>query len=190
MHSAMAVHSILFLSVNQHSYDDISTFWNQSMYATVIRAIDGMYGIKKPRIPMNTILKVLSITQDVSTKIITRDKGIMQLIDLDLPSQEAKLIETVNQLMDKFSRNPISNEISESELGSRYIDPFLGGLFDDPDNGMYLRCTNEIILETRKNDRLASDNRPDTSPAFTAVDFRSTMVSETSSHQHMGVVFP
>lgn len=59
--------------------------------------------------------------------------------------------------MGKLPRNPIiSNDTNESELGSRYIDPFLCGLFDDPENGMYLRWTNEITLDARKNDGLAA----------------------------------
>ncbi|CEI86994.1 hypothetical protein RMCBS344292_01416 [Rhizopus microsporus] len=84
MHSAMTVHSILFLSMDQHNYNDISTFFNQIMYATIIQTIEGTYGIEKPRFPMDTITKVLNIIQDVSTKITSRDKGTMQLIDLDL----------------------------------------------------------------------------------------------------------
>ncbi|KAI7869716.1 hypothetical protein BDF14DRAFT_1874121 [Spinellus fusiger] len=161
MHSAMAVHSILFLSVDQHSYDDISKKFNQTMYATIIQTIEGIYEIKKPQFPMDIITKILSIIQDVSTKIISRDKGIMQLIDLDLPSQETRSVKSIIQLMGKLPRKPISDDTNESELGSRYIDPFLCGLSDDPDCGMYLRWTNEITLEARKNDGLVNKNRPD-----------------------------
>ncbi|KAG1170152.1 hypothetical protein G6F70_008231 [Rhizopus microsporus] len=114
------------------------------MYATVIQTIEGTYGIKKPRIPMDTITKILNIIQDVSTKTISGDKGIMQLIDLDFPSQETRFVKSIIQLMGKLPCNPISSDINESELGSRYIDPFLCGLFDDPDRGMFLRWTNEI----------------------------------------------
>ncbi|ORE19832.1 hypothetical protein BCV71DRAFT_282187 [Rhizopus microsporus] len=119
-------------------------FFNQTMYATVIQTIEGTYGIKKPRIPMDTITKILNIIQDVSTKTISGDKGIMQLIDLDFPSQETRFVKSIIQLMGKLPCNPISSDINESELGSRYIDPFLCGLFDDPDRGMFLRWTNEI----------------------------------------------
>lgn len=129
MHSAMTVHSILFLSMDQHNYNDISTFFNQTVYATIIQTIEGTYGIEKPRFPMDTITKVLNIIQDVSTKIISRNKGIMQLIDLDLPSQETRFAKSIIQLMGKLPHNPISNDINESELGSRYIDPFLCSLF-------------------------------------------------------------
>jgi hypothetical protein len=136
MHSAMAIHSILFLSPDQHSYDDISPFFNQTMYAAIIQTIEDTYGFKKPRFPMDTITKILNIIQDVSTK-------------------------TIIQLMGKLPCNPISDNTNESELGSRYIDPFLCGRFDDPDQGVYLRWTNEITMEARKNDDLANKNRPD-----------------------------
>lgn len=40
MHSAMAVHSILFLLIDdQHNYDNIFAFFNQTMYDTTIEAI-------------------------------------------------------------------------------------------------------------------------------------------------------
>jgi hypothetical protein len=89
--------------------------------------------------PMNIITKILGITQDVSTKTISCDKSIMQLIDLDLPSQEIGFVKFIIQLMGKLPSNPISSDMNESELGSRYIDPFLCGLFDDLDQGIYLR---------------------------------------------------
>ncbi|CEG81443.1 hypothetical protein RMATCC62417_15648 [Rhizopus microsporus] len=110
---------------------------------------------------MDAITKILNIIQDVSTKTISRDKGIMQLIDLDLPSQEIRFVKSIIQLMGKLPPNPISSDTNESELGSRYIDSFLCGLFDDPDHGMYLHWTNEITLEARKNDGLATKSRPD-----------------------------
>lgn len=42
----------------------------------------------------------------------------------------------------------------------RKIDPFLCGLFDDPDEGIYLRWTNEITLEARQHEDLSA-KRPD-----------------------------
>ncbi|KAI7860705.1 hypothetical protein BDC45DRAFT_422874, partial [Circinella umbellata] len=66
----------------------------------------------------------LNIIQDVSTKVISRNKGIGQLIDLDLPLQETKFIKSIIHLMGKLPRNPMSDNTNEFELGSRYIDPF------------------------------------------------------------------
>lgn len=67
---------------------------------------------------MDTITKMLNIIilQDVSTNTISRDKGIMQLIDFDLPSQETRFVKSIIQLMGKLHRNPISNDTNESEL--------------------------------------------------------------------------
>ncbi|EIE83941.1 hypothetical protein G6F46_003980 [Rhizopus delemar] len=161
MHSAMAVHSIPFLSPDQHNYEDISPFFNETMYAAIIQTIEGMYRFKKPRFPMNTITNILNIIQEVSTKTISRDKGIMHLLGLDLPVQEVRLVKTIIQLIGKLPCKPISDDTNESELGSRYIDPFLRGLFDDPDQSTYLRWTNEMTMEARKNDGLATKNQPD-----------------------------
>ncbi|KAI8365239.1 uncharacterized protein BYT42DRAFT_157492 [Radiomyces spectabilis] len=42
------------------------------------------------------------------------------------------------------------------ELCSRYVDPFLGGIFDEPDEGVFLRWTNETTLEAKKQQSLLS----------------------------------
>ncbi|KAI8992441.1 hypothetical protein BDB01DRAFT_778454 [Pilobolus umbonatus] len=161
MHSAMALHSILFLSPEQHIYNDISPFFDQTMYTTIINTIEGKYGFKRPLFPMDTITKILNIIQDVLRKSISRDKSIVLLLSLDIPAQEIRFVKMIVQLMNKLPWNPISDNTNESELGTRYIDPFLCGLFDDPDQGMYLRWTNEITMEARKNDDLANKSRPD-----------------------------
>ncbi|SAM06319.1 hypothetical protein [Absidia glauca] len=70
----------------------------------------GTCGIKKPRLPMDTITKTLNIIQDVSTNTICRDEGIMQLIGLDLPPNETKFVKPIIKLMGKLPRNSISND--------------------------------------------------------------------------------
>ncbi|CAO0797164.1 unnamed protein product [Mucor circinelloides] len=47
------------------------------------------------------------------------------------------------------------------ELCSRFIDPFLAGLFDDPDNSIYLRWLDETTLEAKAKE--ASSSQPDLS---------------------------
>lgn len=54
----------------------------------------------------------------------------------------------------------IAENANEYELSTRYIDPLLRGLFDDPDQGVFLRWTNEITLEARKHEGF-SIFRPD-----------------------------
>lgn len=80
MDAAMAVHSILFLSMNQMIYLHFLT--NQTMYATIIQTIEDAYGIKKPRFLMDTITKILNIIQDVSTKTINLGKVSCNLLIL------------------------------------------------------------------------------------------------------------
>ncbi|KAI8642047.1 hypothetical protein BD408DRAFT_443868 [Parasitella parasitica] len=46
------------------------------------------------------------------------------------------------------------------ELCSRFVDPLLSGLFDDPDQGIFLRWTNETTLEAKIEQSLLSW-RPD-----------------------------
>lgn len=52
------------------------------------------------------------------------------------------------------------DNIKELELSTGYIDSFLSGLFDDPDEGIYLRWTNELTSEARQHEGLSTE-RPD-----------------------------
>ncbi|ORE01729.1 hypothetical protein BCV72DRAFT_216694, partial [Rhizopus microsporus var. microsporus] len=54
-------------------------------------------------------------------------------------------------------RIAFEEEINETELCIRFVGPFLCGLFDDPDDGLYFRWTNETTLEAKK--QLGSSNR-------------------------------
>lgn len=39
----------------------------------------------------------------------------------------------------KILRKDLSEEIKEQELSTRFVEPLLSGLFDDPDNNVVLR---------------------------------------------------
>ncbi|CEI96017.1 hypothetical protein RMCBS344292_10188 [Rhizopus microsporus] len=43
----------------------------------------------------------------------------------------------------------LEEDMNEIELCSRFVDLFLTGLFDDPDNGVYLHWTDETILKAK-----------------------------------------
>ncbi|EPB89476.1 hypothetical protein HMPREF1544_03707 [Mucor circinelloides 1006PhL] len=60
---------------------------------------------------------------------------------------------------------PLKEDLNERELCSRFIDPFLSGLFDNPNQGIYLRWTNESTLEVKQ---LSNNTRPDLTITETA----------------------
>lgn len=53
----------------------------------------------------------------------------------------------------------LEEDMNEIELCSRFVDLFLTGFFDDPDNGVYLRWTDEATLKAKVDNpsRLRSD---------------------------------
>ncbi|EIE91634.1 hypothetical protein G6F46_001415 [Rhizopus delemar] len=57
-------------------------------------------------------------------------------------------------------RVPMDEVANETELYSRFIDPFLTGLFDDPDQGICLRWINDATLEAKAYADFTI-NRPD-----------------------------
>lgn len=60
---------------------------------------------------------------------------------------------------------PLKEDLTVCELCSRFIDPFLSGLFDNPNQGIYLRWTNESTLEVKQ---LSNNTRPDLTITETA----------------------
>ncbi|OAD77796.1 C2H2-type zinc finger transcription factor [Phycomyces blakesleeanus NRRL 1555(-)] len=134
IHCAMAATHILLLSRNQYPEDLSPYFSNHDLKAT-INGIETKYGIRKLPMSMATTTSMIGIAQNLTMGVISRDKAILPPV-------------------------PIAEDINEFELSTRYVDPFLSGLFDDPDEGIYLRWTNEITLEARQNEDL-STKRPD-----------------------------
>ncbi|KAG0753988.1 hypothetical protein G6F57_014611 [Rhizopus arrhizus] len=64
-------------------------------------------------------------------------------------------------LIQKLPTASIREDVNEAELCARFIEPFLSGLFDDPDQGYYLRLTNARALEAKKKPADTTVKRPD-----------------------------
>ncbi|SAL96941.1 hypothetical protein [Absidia glauca] len=127
LHLALATTSILLLSRNQYPNDLQPSFTQSNIEATIDR-VDDVYTINSPTMDMTTTTAMISILEDLTNTEITSNQATIRLLGLDLPAHQSKFRE------------------------ARYIDPFLSGLFDDQDNDMYLRWTNEATLDARKND--------------------------------------
>lgn len=68
---------------------------------------------------------------------------IAYLLDLNFLINENKFKKSIIDLVRKLPFMPIVEDINELKLSTQYVDPFLSGLSDDPDEGIYLRWTNE-----------------------------------------------
>ncbi|KAI8342799.1 hypothetical protein BC941DRAFT_492803 [Chlamydoabsidia padenii] len=75
----------------------------------------------------------------------------MSLKALGRTDNEFKFIEAVSALVTRLPRFPVDEDLNSNELCMRFVNPFLTGLFDDPDNDMYLRWANETTMETKQN---------------------------------------
>ncbi|KAG0182204.1 hypothetical protein DFQ29_005259 [Apophysomyces sp. BC1021] len=135
--------------------EELSPYFNEDDLKATIDSIEAMYGNKKPRISMETVTSMIRIIEDLTIGSISRDKATVHLLDLDLPANENKFKKGIIELVGKLPHVPIAEDTNEYELNTRYIDPFLCGLFDDPDEGIYLRWTNETTLEAQKHENLS-----------------------------------
>lgn len=61
-------------------------------------------------------------------------------------SQICQSIETIDH---EAASDAIGGRFWQTELCSRFVEPFVSGLFDDPDNNTYIRWTNESTLEVK-----------------------------------------
>jgi hypothetical protein len=159
IHCALAATHILLLSRNQYPEDLSPLFSNEDLKAT-INGIESKYGVEELPMSMEAITSMYGIAQDLTMGVISRDKAVAHLLDLDLPTDDNKFKNCVINLIRKLPAVPIAEDVKELELSTRYVDPFLSGLFDDPDEGMYLMWSNELPLEARQQEE-PSIKRPD-----------------------------
>jgi hypothetical protein len=58
---------------------------------------------------------------------------------MNLQKNSFKIVKSIANIIAKVPNAPITETIKENELCTRYIDPLLCGLFDDPDSGKFFR---------------------------------------------------
>ncbi|KAI8370591.1 uncharacterized protein BYT42DRAFT_617132 [Radiomyces spectabilis] len=110
--------------------DKIKHFFDLKDWNTAISSVKMMYDIQPPPTPLN------------------------------MEGNAFKFVKGLSVLIMKLPRFPIVEDINETELCTRFVDPLLMGLFDDPDNGVYLRRTNETTMEAKQNNSCI-DHCPD-----------------------------
>ncbi|KAG1183738.1 hypothetical protein G6F36_008218 [Rhizopus arrhizus] len=119
IHCAMAATHVLLLSRNQYPEDLSPYFSNHDLKATINR-IETKYGIKKLPMSMETTTSMIGIAQDLTMGVISRDKAIAHLLDLDLPTNENKFKNCIIDLIWKLPPVPIAEDANEFELSTRY----------------------------------------------------------------------
>lgn len=159
IHCAMASTSILLLAPNRYPADLLPFFDEQQINST-IGYIELKYGLKKPTMDVDLVTKAVKILQDVISRTISRETAEINLLTLEAGEKEHKFFKAIAALVKKLPRVSIQEEVKELELCSRFVDPFLCELFDDPDDGTFFRWTNELTVESKKNQSLLNW-RPD-----------------------------
>ncbi|CAO3647145.1 unnamed protein product [Mucor hiemalis] len=103
-------------------------------------------------LPWQLITDVGKIIEEVNDHQIMRDKGIIKLLSVedDLLKEQFRVIKATANLLGKVLYKALSEEIKEQELSTRFVEPLLAGLFDDPDNNVLLRFTGLITAEAKK----------------------------------------
>ncbi|ORX55564.1 hypothetical protein DM01DRAFT_1382712 [Hesseltinella vesiculosa] len=153
IHHALAINSILLLSQNKYP-ENLSPYFCEASLKATISKIKSIYGLNLPSVQTKTVSDIFSILQELDVGTVSRRQAIVKLLQLDLSPDERKFANGLTDLVKKLPRVPIEEDVNEYELSTRFADPFLCGLFDDPEEGVYLRWTNDISFEARKNDTL------------------------------------
>ncbi|KAI8388449.1 uncharacterized protein BYT42DRAFT_492348 [Radiomyces spectabilis] len=100
--------------------------------------------------PINAITGLLSIVDDLLADKINRKVAYSKIISMTLEKHLEKFAMALGQLVRRLPSEPIREDFGEAELCSRFVDPFLSGLFDNPDDDVYLRWTNVFNGKTNE----------------------------------------
>ncbi|KAG0165887.1 hypothetical protein DFQ29_001289, partial [Apophysomyces sp. BC1021] len=149
VHMVLAATSILLLTPNKYPDEN-----------TAISSIKTIYDIQPPPMPLNLVGDLLGILDKLVRGSFSRMQAEMSLKALAQEGKEFKFVIALSALVTRLPRFPMEEDVNETELCMRFVDPFLTGLFDDPDNGMYFRWTNETTMEAKQNNGCI-DRRPD-----------------------------
>lgn len=105
--------------------------------------------------PNDTVMDIIKIIQKVVDGTATREMAVIELLKFDPTKRNIyKFAKAIAELIKKIPRTPLAEDSNEMELCSRFVDPFLSGLFNDPDQNIFLRWTNESILEAKNEQSL------------------------------------
>ncbi|KAI8329684.1 hypothetical protein BC941DRAFT_442566 [Chlamydoabsidia padenii] len=159
VHLALAATSILLMTPNKYP-GQLQQFFTSEEWRVTNDWIQDLYGIKRKPMPADTVSSMLCIIDDLINKTINREEADARLKNLPLDEYGHKFAKAAGGLILKLMRAPMDEDANETELCSRFIDPFLTGLFDDPDQGICLRWTNDATLEAKTCVDFTT-NRPD-----------------------------
>lgn len=149
LYQVLAATSVLLLT--PHTYpSEVQPYFTHEKWTAASNAIENIYKIQQQPLQIGTVASLLSIIDDLMRLKLDRDAAEIKLRTLKLPKNEKKFAKAVATFVNKLPSVPLDEDINECELCSGFIDPFLSGLFDDPNEGVYLRWTNESTLEAKE----------------------------------------
>lgn len=100
--------------------------------------------------PTETVMNIIKTIQEVLDGTATREMAAIKLLKFDPTVKNIyKFAKAIAELIKKLPRMSLAEDSNEMELCYRFVDPFLSGLFDDPDQNIFLRWTNETTLEAK-----------------------------------------
>ncbi|ORY94213.1 hypothetical protein BCR43DRAFT_496059 [Syncephalastrum racemosum] len=122
----------------------IQPYFGHGNWAATISVIENIYNIRQTTpIPIDVAASLLSIIDDLIRLKLDRDAVETKLGALQLPKNEKKKsAKVIAVFISKLPTASLDGGLNGCELCSRFIDPALSGLFDDPDQGIYKRWTN------------------------------------------------
>ncbi|CEG65037.1 hypothetical protein RMATCC62417_01907 [Rhizopus microsporus] len=101
--------------------------------------------------PLNMVGDLVGTLDKLVRGSLSRVQAEMSLKALVQEGNEFKFVKALSALVTRLPRFPMEEGANEAELCMRFVDPFLTGLVDDPDNGVYLRWTNETTTVAKQN---------------------------------------
>ena len=82
---------------------------------------------------MDTFTLLLRRVDQINTEKLTQTDATVDLTRMDLVSAEQKFVKGYLWFNSETTQATIRGDVNEAEPYSRFIEPFLSSLFDDPD---------------------------------------------------------
>ncbi|KAI8637783.1 hypothetical protein BD408DRAFT_457270, partial [Parasitella parasitica] len=155
VHLALVASHILLLSPHHYPYD-LAPFFTDAGLVTTVRCIQSKYKLTRDSMPLELMKSMVEILDNLDKHLIDRDAAIFQLMLLKLDERQRQIRDAIINLIHKLPDAALNRGLREMEQNTRFVEPFLCGLFNNPSQGVFFRWLDECTMEVKKKDLLTN----------------------------------
>ncbi|KAI9006705.1 hypothetical protein CLU79DRAFT_879219, partial [Phycomyces nitens] len=198
VHQILTMSSILLIKPDRMNNDIVRVFGRENirLLQEHVRCKFG-FGYYGDQFDVDLLQVLKNIVTKARYRQITRFDACLELWTMAKSAStiNRKIIKSIARLIDELPEENVSTEIREQELCTRYLNPALQPLLDDPENNVYFQWTGTTNYDAKLLPKgTISTGRPDAMiSCFEGVQYKMTIgfaevksVSESSNNYSIG----